>query len=451
MTILAADLLFFAAQYPLDLSYGGGLMGGTAVQDGVGNNVFPNIALADRTSGRVQMRKVYAAALNTDSTSLYSAQVRIKTRPTDTAVEAMAFAWGDQTTTRGTVETALALSPFAVALGAVLISGYTVSGTYTATFATDQPAVGDMVALCDFDVVPGSAPVAKVYRTVSGVAGTTVTFAEPLTLAGSLGKAYPAITNSLAPRCCGQSVLTGSSGSDDVTTDRIMVNLLPSPSASPVAGFAPSTAALAKTGGKVPIFRPGDAVLIEQGGTSETALVESINYYTGALTFTTALAHSYTAGATVSSLVTVGDMQPFAGASFSQQTWTKVFSDSVIGNLISANYNRAAGAIAVDGLGAITERWAFVFTSSTEFKLIGENVGQVATGDIGTLFEPVNPITGGKYMSVPVAGWGGGYGIGNVVRLNTLGSRAPVWLTRTTSPSSPGGSDQVYIDVRGSV
>ncbi|MGM3125389.1 hypothetical protein, partial [Bacillus cereus group sp. BC257] len=85
-------------------------------------------------------------------------------------------------------------------------------------------------------------------------------------------------------------------------------------------------------------------------------------------------------------------LQAQAGSSFSQQTWTRTFSDSLIGNPIGANYNRTAYPITVTNEGAETERWALVFTNATDFRLIGETLGQIAAGSIATNFSPLNPI-----------------------------------------------------------
>src|SRR5690606_13833604 len=162
----------------------------------------------------------------------------------------------------------------------------------------------------------------------------------------------------------------------------------------PLAPPGISSAGLRLLGGMVPIFRVGELVQVRNaaGTVSELALVSHIDYDAGQLVFASNLTNAFASGSRVSSLVSLGDLQASAGSSFSQQTWTRVFSDSLIGNAISANYNRTAGDILVTNEGAETERWAIVFTNATDFRLIGERFGQIAAGDTSVNFLPLNPI-----------------------------------------------------------
>ena len=73
MTILSADMRFFAAQYPTDDAYGGGPMSANIVQDGVSANVFPLIGPSDANIGRVLLRKCYAAVLSANTDLLINA------------------------------------------------------------------------------------------------------------------------------------------------------------------------------------------------------------------------------------------------------------------------------------------------------------------------------------------------------------------------------------------
>jgi hypothetical protein len=72
-----------------------------------------------------------------------------------------------------------------------------------------------------------------------------------------------------------------------------------------------------------------------------------------------------------------------------------------------------------------------VFTNTTSFNVIGENVGVIATGNTGTNCAPTNPATGQPYFTIPSTGWGLGWATGNVLRFNTVGAVVPVWVART--------------------
>lgn len=164
------------------------------------------------------------------------------------------------------------------------------------------------------------------------------------------------------------------------------------------------------------------------------------------------LTHDFPSGSRVSSVLMFGDLQARSHPGFGQVTWTGVFSDTLIGSATVADYNEAVNPIAVTNLGALSERWACVFTNSTTFKIIGEQVGEILTGNTGSNAAPLNPATLEPYFTIPAAGWGAGWAAGNVYRFNTDGANAPVWLIRSVAPSDPFvGQDSMTLAIRGSV
>ena len=174
----------------------------------------------------------------------------------------------------------------------------------------------------------------------------------------------------------------------------------------------------------------------------------------GGLRLTRPITHNYPATTSyVSSAYVKGTLQAAAQDSFSQEAWTSEWSDSPTGNPVLAQYDDTASPIVVVNAGAISERWALVFTSNTTFNLVGEEVGQIITGDTATPLAPVNPATGVPYFTLQSAGWGLGWAAGNVLRFNTTGANFPVWIARTVrqSPSAPPGSDQITISIRGDI
>lgn len=165
-----------------------------------------------------------------------------------------------------------------------------------------------------------------------------------------------------------------------------------------------------------------------------------------------ALDRTFPAGSKVSSVLMLGDLQARVHPGWQQQTWTGVFSNAPIGAGISADYNEAFYPIAVTNAGAITERWAIVFTTSTNFRVIGEQVGEILQGNTASACAPLNPATLEPFFSIPAAGWGGGWAAGNVYRFNTTGANAPVWLIRSIAPSAPYGlQDSMSLAIRGNV
>lgn len=169
------------------------------------------------------------------------------------------------------------------------------------------------------------------------------------------------------------------------------------------------------------------------------------------LTLNRALSRAYPAGTRVSSLLMLGDLQGRVSAGFAQQAWTGVWSDGRIGGEPSADFNDTLYPIVTTNAGSIGQRWYILFTSTTTFRVIGEFVGEIATGNTGAEYAPVNPATSVPYFAIPLLGWGTGWAAGNVYRFNTEGAQAPIWALRCVAPSVPGGNDSVTVEFRGYV
>jgi len=170
------------------------------------------------------------------------------------------------------------------------------------------------------------------------------------------------------------------------------------------------------------------------------------------VTLNRALTRQFASGSVLSSALVVGDMAARAGLSFSQGSWTSVWSDTRIGDPITPQYQQISNPIVVSNLGSATERWAIIFTSASAFRLVGESLGQIATGDINSSFAPVNPATGTPYFTIAATGWGSGWANGNVLRFNTSGGNEPVWMARVVRPSAPNSNaDSLTIAVRGDI
>jgi hypothetical protein len=99
MPILEGDLKFLKSERLNDASDGGGRMTGVAVIDGQSNNLFPDVSELDRVMGRVQLRKVFPAALTDDSETYMGANMIVLDPPDDPAVSVTLFtasSWADE-------------------------------------------------------------------------------------------------------------------------------------------------------------------------------------------------------------------------------------------------------------------------------------------------------------------------------------------------------------------
>ena len=174
----------------------------------------------------------------------------------------------------------------------------------------------------------------------------------------------------------------------------------------------------------------------------------------GEITFNRALTHDYPKdGSYVSSALQAGDRHARVSLDFAQKSWTDgAWADAPTGAGIPAKYDQSVSPIEITNAGGSTERWVLEFTSQSEFRVIGEHVGVIAKGDINTICAPVNPSTKKPYFTLRPLGWGSGWAVGNILRINTVGALYPFWVVRTIQPGPESGIEHNFsILARGDV
>lgn len=171
----------------------------------------------------------------------------------------------------------------------------------------------------------------------------------------------------------------------------------------------------------------------------------------GEIALTRQLSHDYPATETlVSSAMLLGDIKARYAKLFSQQSWTNKWLDVIDGSPILAKYNDAQYPLTCVNEGTVEQKWALIFTSTSEFRIVGETLGQIGTGTINADCKPINPVTGTPYFSMRDVGWGGGWSAGNVLRFNTHPANAPAWLARTVLMGPAAAQDDRFvIQIRG--
>jgi hypothetical protein len=167
---------------------------------------------------------------------------------------------------------------------------------------------------------------------------------------------------------------------------------------------------------------------------------------TGQLSLSQPLTHGFPVdGTLVSNAVIYGTIYAHTSVPYDQQTWTNVWSDALIGSGVAAQYNNTQYPIIVDNASAIQERWMILFTSATLFNVVGEHVGQIITGgSTSTATAPNNPNTSTPYFSLPAAGWGSGWAAGNVLRFNTYSANAPLWVIQAIGQGAATSTDYTF-------
>ncbi len=209
------------------------------------------------------------------------------------------------------------------------------------------------------------------------------------------------------------------------------------------------------TAGTVTMANPLDLTgfvqpLVAMHRREDMCLVSDVQI-SGDMSVVAAIQHDYPATtAYVSGALVFGDLQSRVHNIFDQSTWTNVWSDALIGSNAVATFDTVHYPIVTTNAGAISERWAIIFTSSTGFNVVGQVVGIVATGSTLQDCAPINPATGAPYFTIPAGGWGSGWATGNCLRVNTVSATAPLWAARTTLQGPPTTtSDHFTVQIRG--
>jgi len=173
----------------------------------------------------------------------------------------------------------------------------------------------------------------------------------------------------------------------------------------------------------------------------------------GSLKFGRQVTHAYPVpGSYVSSALMTGDLRSRNSVLFDQASWDGSWVDTQVGSAATGTYNDILSPIEVSNVGASTERFALRFTSTTAFQIIGEHVGVIGTGTITTDTSPTNPATGEPYFTIRALGWGTGWSVGNILRINTVGALFPLWIARTVQPGPEAGINYSFsLLTRGSV
>lgn len=151
--------------------------------------------------------------------------------------------------------------------------------------------------------------------------------------------------------------------------------------------------------------------------------------------FTPPLAHSYDAADSfVSTVIALGRRQAVIYPSYAGQTWTGNWSDELIGNPATAQYDTISYPFEIYNRDAVGDRFVCLFRTSQTFEFIGQSRGVLATGNINEDFTPINKLTGYRYLRIRKEGWGAGWSAGNYLFLKINPASRGLWAIRTILP-----------------
>jgi hypothetical protein len=174
----------------------------------------------------------------------------------------------------------------------------------------------------------------------------------------------------------------------------------------------------------------------------------------GSVRLTQPIGTAFDTSAVLSTALRQGDRFARVPRVYDQQTWNGVtWADGLQGNAAVGSYNTIDFPVEINNRGALTERWALrLRADATTFDLIGQHLGQIASGTINADFSPMNTARGVPYFTLRSAGWGSGWVAGNVLFIDTIGAEFPIDIVRTVQPGAPAGvDDRFWLVQRGDV
>ena len=107
MAINRTDVKLLKSQRLTDEDDGGGRATGAAVIDGEVNNLFPDISRLDRATGRINLRKVFAGVMTSNSDAYLGTHGIVTQPPADPRVSVLLFNTGSQTDVRANARDAI--------------------------------------------------------------------------------------------------------------------------------------------------------------------------------------------------------------------------------------------------------------------------------------------------------------------------------------------------------
>jgi hypothetical protein len=193
-----------------------------------------------------------------------------------------------------------------------------------------------------------------------------------------------------------------------------------------VSGGAGSITVAVHDGATI-LFRDGDTIRIsDKTDIDDVSNNAEFNVVSGTpsvlldvvtITLTTPLVNSYLAIDTrVASVIDLGDIE--------------TAFDSFVVTSGAGTYDEVGSPVEGDNIGTIQQSWTLTFSDATNFTVVGDVVGSVGAGVIGSDFSPVNTDWGVPYFILRSAGWGGTFSNGDTVTFNTSPAAAPIWHER---------------------
>lgn len=203
--------------------------------------------------------------------------------------------------------------------------------------------------------------------------------------------------------------------------------------ATVTAGVTTTFTVAAEPGnGAADIFQVGDTIIMADATNKAELTITARTWTSDSVSITVSTAPVYTFLAatptTVSSCITAASVIPQVDNYVKTGTFT---------------FNDTTYPITGHGMGTIEQTWTLTFSSATAFSVVGDTVGSIGAGTIGSNFSPTNPTWSRAYFNIPSAGWGGSPVNGDTMLFQTHPGCLPVYLARILPAGAASSLDNI--------
>lgn len=186
------------------------------------------------------------------------------------------------------------------------------------------------------------------------------------------------------------------------------------------------------------VVQAGDRLAIIEGTTENLDLTVDSVVWTGdqaAITLTTGVLNNFTTNAAVASVIvdTVNVNPRF---------------DNVVKSFSTSTFDETTYPILTNNLGTDEQTVTLTFTSATEFSVLSDKHGTLASGTVSTDYAPVNSLVSEPYFVIQAAAWGGTHTVGETLQFQVHPAAIPVWVGQQVYAGAGTGTDTTFFSVR---
>ncbi|MDY0013887.1 MAG: hypothetical protein RBS40_13460 [Rhodocyclaceae bacterium] len=148
------------------------------------------------------------------------------------------------------------------------------------------------------------------------------------------------------------------------------------------------------------------------------------------ITVAETLTNGYTGGTLAAPITYVQSLYyPSADLVATVDNWVETSS--------AGTYDETTYPAIPDHIGTAEQTWTLTFSDATNFTVVGDTIGSVGSGTIGSDFAPTNSAVSKPYFTLESAGWGGTWANGETIVFQTHPPAIPIWETRVV-PAGAG-------------